>query len=804
MQTLWQDLRYSMRILLKKPGFTLIAVITLALGIGANTAIFSVVDAVLVQPLPYPDSERLTQMFLNNPETAGGKGGYGNSDFLALKERNQSFEKVAGISAGNSFSLTGAGAPEQVIGSAVTADFFDLLRMQPRRGRTFLPDEDKPGSPSAVVVSHSFWEKHLNSNEDAVGQAITLNGESYAVIGVMPPDFQFSAVGTSELWTTLQINPPRFRPPYYLRVIGRLKPDATVQAAQAELVAIASQVQGQHPSSTPKVPRVAALKEAIVGNAQLSLSVLFGAVFFVLLIASVNVSNLLLARASEREKEMSVRAALGASRFRLIRQALTESLTLALIGGTLGWLLALWGVDLIVALSPENLPRMDEISVDHRVLLFTLLITVLSGLIFGIAPALQGSQVDLNKSLKEGGRTTGGGRNRLRGLLIVTEFGLALMLLVGAGLMIRSFLQLQRVDPGFNPDKVLTAHIALPQNSYGTPARVGEFQQRLLQNVQSLPGVQSAAASMSLPPNLLQMRNPFVVEGQPPAPGESQPVAEQLLISPYYFRTLGIRLSAGRPFTDADNASAPPVVIINETMARTYFPNEDAVGRHIQTGDYNPAGRWVTIVGVVDDVKYTGLHEAPEPTMYTPFQQNLWWRSLYLAVRTEGDSLRAVAAMREAVWAIDRDLPVSQIKTMDQVMSESVAEPRTYTLLLGLFGLVAMLLAGIGIYGVISYAVTQRTREIGIRMALGAQTKDVVKLIVREGMTLALVGVGIGLAASSALTRVMASLLFGVKATDPLTFSVIAVLLALVGLLACYLPARRATKVDPMIALRYE
>ncbi|MFY9611321.1 MAG: ABC transporter permease [Blastocatellia bacterium] len=803
MQTFFYDLRYSARILLKKPAFTLIAVITLALGIGANTAIFSVVDAVLLRSLPYSEPDRLMQMFLNNPETAEGRGGYGNSDFLALKERNQSFEKVAAIT-GSRFSVTGSGTPEQVSGAVVSADFFDVLKVQPQRGRTFLSDEDKPGSPRSVVVSHGFWKKHLNSAADALGKSVTLNGESYAVIGVMGPDFRFSATGPSELWTTLQINPPRNRPPYYLRVIGRLKSQPTEQEARAELAAIAAQVQQQYPGSTPKVARATALKQAIVGDAQLSLSVLFGAVFFVLLIASVNVSNLLLARASEREKEMSIRAAMGASRFRLIRQALTESLSLALIGGTLGWLLALWGVDLIVALSPENLPRLDEISVDRRVLGFTLLITLLSGLVFGIAPALQTSHVDLNTTLKEGRRTTGGGRNRLRGLFIVTEFGLALMLLVGAGLMIRSFLQLQRVDPGFNPDHLLTAEIVLPQNRYGTPARVGEFQQRLLQDVQSLPGVQSAAASMSLPPNLLQMRNPFVVEGQPPAPGQSQPVAEQLLISPEYFRTLGIRLSAGRPFTDGDNTSAPPVVIVNETMARSYFPNEDAVGRHIQTGDYNPAGRWVTIVGIVDDVKYSGLREEPQATMYTPFLQNLWWRSLYLAVRTDGDPLSVVAATREAVWSIDRDLPVSQIKTMAQVMSESVAEPRTYTLLLGLFGGVAMLLAAIGIYGVISYAVTQRTREIGIRMALGAQTKDVVKLIVREGMTMALAGVAIGLAASFALTRVMASLLFGVGATDPLTFSVIALVLALIALLACYLPARRATKVDPMIALRYE
>jgi len=799
-----QDLRYSARILLKKPGFTFIAVVTLALGIGANTAIFSVVNAVLLQPLPYPEPDRLTQIFLNNPETPQGKGSFGNADFLAVAERSQSFEKVAAIAAGNRFSVTGGGTPEQVTGAYVSVDFFDILLARVEHGRTFLPDEGKPGSPRTVVVSHSFWEKYLGSSADAVGQSVTLNGNVYIVVGVMPVDFRFAAVGPTEVWAAMQINPPRNRPPYFLRVIGRLKPGVTKEEAQAELGSIADQVQQQYATSLPKVARVAALKDAIVGDAKLSLSVLFGAVFFVLLIASVNVSNLLLARATEREKEMSVRAALGASRFRLIRQALTESLSLAVTGGTFGWLLALWGVDLIVALSPANLPRMDEIRVDQRVLGFTLAITLLSGLVFGIAPALQSSDVDLSVNLKEGGRTTGGGRNRLRGLFIVTEFALALTLLVGAGLMIRSFVQLQRVNPGFNPDHLLTAEIVLPQASYSTPVRAGEFQQRLLQDVQSLPGVRSASASMALPPNLLQMHNPFVVEGQIPSPGEPQPLAEELFVSPDYFRTLGIRLNAGRAFTDADNSSAPQVVVVNETMARSYFPNENAVGKRIQTGDYDPAGDWLTIVGVVDDVKYSGLQEEPQPTLYTPFLQYLWWRGIYLAVRTDGDPLSLAGAIREAVWAIDRDLPVSQIKTMDQVMSESVAEPRTYTLLLGLFGAVAMILAAIGIYGVIAYAVTQRTREIGVRMALGAQTRDVLKMIVKEGMTLALVGVAIGLGASFALTRVMASLLFGVSATDPLTFSVIALVLGSVALLACYFPARRATKVDPMVALRYE
>jgi putative ABC transport system permease protein len=804
MQTLWQDLRYGARMLLKKPGFTLVAIITLALGIGANTAIFSVVNAVLLRPLPYPEPERLMQIFLHNPDSASGRGGYGNADFQALRERNQSFEKIAAISSGNRFSLTGSGAPEQVIGAVVTAEFFDMLGVNPQRGRTFLAGEDKPGSPRTVVVSHGFWEKYLLSNPNAVGQTVTLNNESFTVIGVMSPDFRFTSFGPAELWTALQLDPPRARPPYFLRVIGRLKPGASERQAQAEVSSICDQVQQQYPNSTPRAARVEPFKRAIIGDAQLSLSVLLGAVFFVLLIASVNVANLLLARATEREREIAVRAALGASRLRLIRQALTESWLLAVLGGALGLLLAQWGVDLIVALSPENLPRLDEISLDGRVLVITLLTTCFSGLVFGLAPALQSSQVDVHTTLKEGGRSGAEGfrSKRLRELFIVSEFALALLLLIGAGLMIRSFLRLQRVNPGFEPDRVLTAQIVLPQSRYREAARVGAFHQLLLQRVRALPGVQAASVSMSLPPDLLMMRNPFVVEGQTPAPGQSLPLAEQLLVSPDYFRTLGIRRHAGRDFTDADDGAAPQVVIINESLARQYFPQQDPVGKRLQTGDYSPTGPWLTIVGVVADVKYSGLRESVQPALYTPFQQNLWWRSMYLAVKAGGDPLSLINVARNEVWAVDRDLPVTQIKTMDQLMSDAVAEPRVYTTLLGIFGAVALLLAAVGIYGVMAYAVTQRTREIGVRMALGAQTGAVLRLVIGAGMKLALLGMAIGLLAAFALTRLMAKLLFNVSATDPVTFALIALLLLGVALLACYLPARRAMKVDPMIALR--
>jgi putative ABC transport system permease protein len=806
MENLFQDLRFGLRALLKNPGFALVAVITIALGIGANTAIFSVVNTVLLNPLPFPEQDKLVVVSLVNPQSETRRSGFGNADFLAVKERNQSLEKVAAyFSPRNGFNLTGGETPEQVTGAMVTADFFDVLKVNPQLGRAFFPDEDQPGKERTVVVSHKFWQNRLGANPQAVNQSIMLNNESFTVVGVMPADFRFMT-GTSEFWAVMQLPPPQFRPPYYLNCIGRLKAGITQEQAQADLSAIANQLQQQYPNSTFTSVTTRTLKKAIVGDSELALLVLLGAVFFILLIASVNVANLMLARATGREKEIAIRAALGASRWRLTRQVLTESLLLAFIGGVLGLLLAMWSVDLLIALSPENLPRLEEVGLDKRVLLFTFSISMLSGLLFGLAPAIQSSRANLNATLKEGGRSAmeSFGRRRLRNLLVISEFALALTLLVGAGLMIRSFLTIQKVNPGFNASNVLTMQVNLPQAKYREPAKNAAFQQQLLQRLESLPGIEAAAVSMALPPNLLIMHNPFTVEGQPPAPGEAPNLAAQLLISPDYFRTLGIRLQAGRNFSDTDNQDAPSVVIINHTMARRYFPDQDPINKRLQTGDYDPQNPYATVVGVVDDVKYSGLNEEVEPTMYTPFLQNLWWRSMYLAVRTSGAPSGFASLVRNEVWAIDRDLPVSNIKTMDQLMSESVSEPRVYTTLLGVFGALALVLASVGIYGVMSYTVTQRTHEIGIRSALGARQSDVMKLILRQGMGLALIGVGIGLAASLALTRLMETLLFGVSATDPLTFAVIALLLTGVALVACYLPARRATKVDPMVALRYE
>ncbi|HMZ18054.1 MAG TPA: ABC transporter permease, partial [Blastocatellia bacterium] len=800
MNSLWQDLRYGARMLLKRPGFTLIAVLTLALGIGANTAIFSVVNAVLLRPLPYPESERLVMAYLSNPQ-GQKRANLGMADFLAVRERNQSFEKVAMFTFGQ-FAFTGGEQPEQISGAWVSADFFATLGVAPAQGRAYQAEDERPENARMVVISDGFWRQRLAADSQVIGKTITLNSTPHTVIGVMPKNFHFPLTPEAELWPVRAIRPATNRPPYFNRCVGRLKPGVSEEQARADLSAIAAQVHQQFPESPFGAMTTRPLIASVVGDVRQALLLILGAVAFVLLIASANVANLQLARAASREREMSVRLALGANRWRIVRQLLTESLLLAAIGGLAGWGLAFWGVDLFRALGPVDLPRLQEVSLDGRALGFTMLAALVSGLLFGLAPALQSSRMDLNESLKEGGRagSEGRGRRRVRGLLVVAEMALTLVLLVGAGLLLRSFLHLQEVNPGFNPKGLLTAQVSLPQARYGEEQKIIAFHRELMTRAKSLPGVQSVGISMSLPPNLLEISNPFAVEGRPPAPGQARPLAEEMTISPDYFTALGVPLLRGRFFNDADKEN---ILIINEAMARRYFPNEDPVGKRLQTGDPSPNSPWETIVGVVGNVKYTGLDADDSPTMYVPYTTPGWasWsRSMYLVVRTTGAPSSLASALRREVNALDGDLPLTNVRAMEQVIHESVAEPRFRTSLLGLFAAVALLLAGIGIYGVISYAVTERRHEIGIRMALGAQRGDVMRLVVKQGMLLAGVGIAIGLAASLALTRLMKTLLFGVSATDPLTFGGIALLLALVALAACWIPARRATKVDPMIA----
>ena len=802
-----QDLRYGARMMRKTPALTLIAVVTLALGIGANTAIFSVVNAVLLRPLAHPEPDRLVRVSLQNLETDETHNPIGDADFLAMRDRNRTLAGLAVIySPADGLALAGQGPPQKVPGAWVSAGFFEVLKVGAAQGRTFARGDDRSGGPNVVVVSDHFWRQRLGGDPGAVGRPIRLNGKAYTVIGIMPADFRFALTGQAEVWVAMTFDPPQSRPPYYLRCIARLRPGVSERQAQADLGAIAAQVGEQYPSSSFGVVLVDSLKGSIVGESQRALLVLFGAVLFVLLIASVNLANLLLARGTTRERELAVRAALGASRGRIVRQLLTESMLLASIGGALGLLLALWGVQLIDGLAPSDLPRLEEVSVDRWVLGFTLAVALLSGLMFGLAPALQLSRLDLNVAIKEGGGSSveSAARHRMRGLLVVAEGALALMLLTGAGLMIRSFVNLSQVDPGFDPEGVLSMRIELNQAAYPEDKQAAAMQEQILARLRSLPGVNHAALSMALPPNLLGMSNPYTVEGRALPPGQAQPVADQVLVSPDYFRTLGIALRAGRAFTDADRDGSPLVLIISETMARRLFPGADPIGKRIQTGDYDPRAPWWTVIGVAADVSYTGLGKEQHATMYTPHAQNAWSRSMYLTVRTTGEPLAQVAAVKAQVWVADRNIPVSQIRSMRQVMTESIARERTYTVLLGLFGGVALILAAVGVYGVMGYTVKQRTHEIGIRMALGARRGDVLRMVVTDGMKLGLCGVALGLVGSIVLTRLMAGLLFHVSAIDPATFATSALVLTAVMLLACLLPARRATQVDPMVTLKYE
>jgi len=800
---LWQDLRYGARSLRKNPGFTAIAVITLALGIGANTAIFSVVNGVLLRPLPYPEPDRLVMVYGFSLQAAQEKSPLCAADFLDLKSQNDVFESVAGFSS-NRFNYTGGESPEQIEGAWVTADFFSTLGVQPALGRAFLPEEDLPKTPQTVVIGDGFWRRHLGSNPNVIDQQITLNARAFTIIGVMAPGFLFPEKET-ELWAAERLAPTR-RGPYYIWVLGRLSPGATLERAQSEMDMIARRVQDQIKSPTRDWTWSSiSLAERIVGKIRPALLVLLAAVFFVLLIACANIANLLLARATAREKEMSVRIALGASRARLLRQLLTESLLLAAVGATAGLPLAIWGVHLLVALSPADFPRLQEVSIDGGVFVFTLLAAVVCGLIFGLAPALQSSRINLNESLKEGGRgADGSGRRRLRSALVVTEIAFSLMLLVGAGLMVKSFMKLQSVNPGFKPNHILTMHLTLPRARYDSNEKINNYNRQLIERVTAVRGVEAAGLSISLPPDNLDVSDNFSIEGKPRPSGSSELSVPIVFTSPEYFTALGVPLLQGRGFNATDKEGSPLVVIINQTLAERYFPGESPIGKRLKIGGAErPRNPWMEIVGVVGDVKYSGLDAQPEPAYYIPLAQNVWGAA-YLVVRASVNPTGLTPAIREQIWELDKDIPIANLATMDQLLAESVAQPRFRTLLLGIFAALALVLASVGIYGVISYSATQRTHEIGIRMALGAQARDVMTLVIRQGLILALIGVAIGLAASFALTRLMESLLFEVSTTDQATFAGVAALLVAVAMLACWIPARRASRVDPMTALRHE
>jgi putative ABC transport system permease protein len=802
MNTLWQDLRYGARMLLKKPGFTLIAIITLALGIGANTAIFSVVNAVLLRPLPFAEADRLMMIRETKlpqfPEFSVSPG-----NFLDWKAQNTVFERLAAVRY-LPFNLIGTGDPERLSGYGVTEGFFAMLGAQPQVGRDFSAEEYQPGHNSVVVLSQKLWQKRFGGDPKILNQAITLDAQSYTIVGIMPASFRFGGRNT-DLWTPLAFTAKdaQNHGGHYLSAIGRLKPGVTVDQARTEMVTIAGRLAVQYPdANTGWSVKVSPLLEYTVRSIKPALLVLLGAVAFVLLIACANVANLLLARAAGRQKEIAVRTALGAGRARIVRQLLTESVLLAVVGGAVGLLLAKWGMDLLLKLVPQDLPRMSDVSLDGRALAFTAAITLLTGIIFGLVPALQSSKPNLNETMKDAGRgsTEAGRRQLIRSTLVVLEVAAALVLLVGAGLLMKSFWQLQKVDPGFNPDNALTLSVVLPKSKYTEEPRQVAFFQQLMEKVGGLPGVQAVGAS-----NVIPLNDDFVlsfeVQGRAPLPPGAGQSTNFYAVSADYFKAMGISLRRGRLFTEGDTSNSPHVALINETMAKKIFPDEDPIGKRISFGGKNPD--WYEIVGIVGDTKQYGLDQATTLQTYEPFTQQTF-PYMTLVVRTTGDPASFTGAIRGQVLSIDKDQPISGVQTLNHLLSTSIAQQQFSMLLLGIFASVALVLAAVGIYGVLSYAVTQRTHEIGIRMALGAGRGDVLRLVVGHGMLLTFIGVVAGLAAAFALTRLMTTMLYGVSATDPLTFGLIALLLVTIALVACWIPARRATRVDPMIALRYE
>ncbi len=819
MNILWQDLRYSARLLLKNPGFTLIAIMTLALGIGANTAIFSVVNGVLLRPLAYNEPENIVTL-LNN-----GRGPVSPANYLDFRANSQSFEQMSVAEAWRG-TLTNNDRPEIVAGLRMGDGMFDLLGIPPLMGRTFQPDDFQPGKDHVLVLSHKLWQRAFGGDAKVVGRQITLNNESYSVVGVMPPEFQFPPFWSTraEMWAPLDLRPrATSRGGSSLRVFARLKPGVSQQQANAEVETISKQLETAYPGeNTGMKVRVDALSEKVVGNVRPALLALTVTVCFVLLIACANVACLLLARSAARQKEAALRVALGAGRWRIVRQLLTESLMLSLLGAAVGILLAVWGVDWVTTLLSGDstsfsvkLPRLNEIKLDATALGFTFAVSLVTSVLFGLAPALAASKPDLNQVMKEGSRSLTGGRHRLRESLVVAEIALALVLLIGAGLLVNSFAKLQAVDPGFNPDNLLTLTVSvngMPQ--YVGPAREA-FYRQLTDRLSALPGVESASAINHLPLAGDLWGRAVVIEGRPlPPPGQEIPVAYRIS-RPGYLHTMGISLRAGRDFTERDIADAPDVVIINETLARHQWPSEDPIGKRFTLDDprsSSPAPRWRTVVGVIKDVKQDSWVETPDNEIYLPFAQSADFyagtaghlTSMTMVVRTTVAPLSLVSGVKDAVSSLDRNVPISGVVSLDQVVTDTLWQQRFNLQLIGLFAVLAMVLAAIGLYGVMSYSVTQRTHEVGLRMALGAEGRDVIKLMVGQGMKLALAGVGIGLLAAFGLTRLMENLLFDVSATDPLTFAGIALLLTLIALLACWIPARRAAKVDPMIALRCE
>ena len=814
MKTLWQDVRYGWRMLLKKPGFTLIAILTLALGIGANTVMFSLVNAVLLRQLPFRDPDRLVWVW--STRTDRDKAFFSIPNLIDYRGQNQTLEEVAAF--GNwGANLTAAGDPERLQGIRISANAFQMLGVDAAAGRPLLAEDDQPDKARVVILTHGLWRRRFAEDRGLIGKTLTLNGESYTVVGVLPPDFVIPNTDF-ELAVPLRMEADarrNERGSNFLRVFARMKPGVTIQQTRADLAGITEHLRQQYPDANGKftAPVVLGLHDEIVGSYRTALLFLMGAVGLVLLIACSNIANLQLARASARHRDIAIRNALGATRAKLIRQLLIESLMLALIGGALGLCLALWGKDLLLALSPADLPRVREAAVDLRVLLFSLSVSVLTGIVFGLAPAIRATKTSLSRELKEGsgGVFDGGGRSRLRSSLVVAEVALSAMLLIGAGLFIKSFARLQSISPGFEPGNLLAARVSLPSSRYSRPEDLKLFYERLESRLADLPGVESVAAANALPLSAQNIRTEFIVAGRPPLKPSDTPAAQDRFVSPGYFRTMKIPVVHGRDFTNADNDHSGGVAIIDETLARRYWPNENPIGAHLLVSfveKQKPID--MEVVGVAGNVKHSELNEDPTPTFYAPLYQvppiitANFANNMSIVVRGSVPSGSWSALVRRELRAVDPEVSASNFKTMEQLLSASTAARKFNSSLLAIFAGAALLLALAGVYGVISFVVSQRTREIGLRVALGAQSRDVMRLIVEQGMRITLLGIAAGLIGAFALTRLMSNLLYGVSPNDPLTFAAVAGLMTAVALLACLIPARRAAKVDPLVALRYE
>ena len=808
----WQDLRYAVRTMLKRPGFAGVAVVALALGIGANTAIFSLVNAILLRQLPFHQPEQLVWVSARRPEP--GKYPFTLPDFIDYRDQNRGLSGIAAF-ANWSANLTDRGDPERLQGLRISAGAFQMLGVQAVIGRALLPADDTPGQQRVVVLSYGLWQRRFGADPRLVGDKLILNGDSYTVVGVLPPQF-FFPIKEAELAIPLAPDADPWRDVRssvnFLRALARLKPGVTRAQAEADLTAVARRLRQQYPVANAQKLGVtlSPLHEEVVANFRLALWVLLGAVGVLLLMTCVNLANLALARAAARHREMAIRTALGATRWRLVRQLVTESLLLAGLGGVAGLLLARNGIDLLLALSPASLPRAAEVSVDFRVLGFTLALALLAGLIFGLAPAWQATRVSLNAELKESGRGAGGERqSRARSLLVVSEIALSLVLLVGAGLLVKSFLRLQAINPGFEAENVLVIRLSLPKAQYPDRAAATAFYDKLRPRLENLPGVESVGVVSALPLSGVMASIPFTIEGRASAPDEALR-ADYRLVSAGYFRVLKIPLLAGREFNERDTAQTTSVALVSQSLARRYWPNASPLGAHLRIDDNDQGPRLVEIVGVVGDVKHLSLDGEPAPHIYLPIHQThedavVWLtNNQYWLLRTAVGPLTLSAAARREIQAVDREVPTSSLRTMEQYLAASVAPRRFNVWLLTVFAGAALVLAGTGLYGVVSSGVAQRRREIGIRMALGAQGGDVLKLVIGQGMTMTLGGIALGLGAALGLTRLLKSLLFSVSATDPLTFLVTAWLLMVVALLASWIPARRAMRVDPIVALREE